>query len=69
MQEMNHIYNQGCNVVSSQRFLVGVGFLTTLGVGVRYFCPTLTPDVQLDIFYIKLLIQIHIYSSITRTRV
>jgi len=27
---------------------VGVGFLTTLGVGVRYFCPTL--DVQLDQF-------------------
>jgi len=28
-------------------FLVGVGFLTTLGVGVGFFCPTPTPDVQL----------------------
>jgi len=27
---------------------VGVGFLTTLGVGFGYFCPT--PDVQLDHF-------------------
>jgi len=32
----------------SRRFLVGVGFLTTLGVGVGFFCPT--PDVQLDHF-------------------
>ena len=34
----------------SRRFLggVGVGFLTTLGVGVGYFCPT--PTVQLDHF-------------------
>jgi len=37
---------QGCGVVSSRRFLGGVGFLTTLGVG--SFC--LTPDVQLDHF-------------------
>jgi len=28
--------------------LGGVGFLTTLGVGVGFFCPT--PDVQLDNF-------------------
>jgi len=27
---------------------VGVGLLTTLGVGVGFFCPTPTPDVQLD---------------------
>jgi len=27
---------------------VGVGFLTTLGVGVGFFCPT--PDVHLDHF-------------------
>ena len=31
----------------------GVGFLTTVGVGVGFFCPT--PDVQLDHFYITLL--------------
>jgi len=32
------------------RFLVGIGFLTTLGVGVGvgFFCPT--PEVQLDHF-------------------
>ena len=29
---------------------VGVGFLTTLGVGVEFFSPTPTPDVQLDHF-------------------
>jgi len=31
---------------------VGVGFLTTLGVGVGvgFSCPTATPDVQLDHF-------------------
>jgi len=34
----------------SRRFLGGVGFLTTLGVGVGFFCPTLAPDVQLDHF-------------------
>jgi len=30
----------------------GVGFLTTLGVGigVRFFCPTPTPEAQLDRF-------------------
>jgi len=35
---------------------VGVGFLTTLGVGagVGFFCPTPTQDVQLDLFYITL---------------
>jgi len=32
----------------SRSFLGGVGFLTTLGVGVGFFCPTL--DVQLDYF-------------------
>jgi len=30
--------------------LGGVGFLTKLGIGVRFFCPTPTPDVQLDHF-------------------
>ena len=34
---------------------VGVGLLTTLGVGVGFFCPTPTPDVQLNHFYIRLL--------------
>ena len=33
-------YMQGCGA--------GVGFLTTLGVGAGFFCPT--PDVQLDHF-------------------
>jgi len=39
---------QGCGVwvVRSRRFLGGVGFLTPLGVGVRFFCPT--PKDQLD---------------------
>jgi len=32
----------------SRRFLSGVRFLTTLGVGVGFFCPT--PYVQLDHF-------------------
>jgi len=43
---------QGCGVgvVRSRRFLGGVGFLTTLGVGVGFFCPTPTPDVHLDHF-------------------
>jgi len=30
--------------------LGGVGFLTTLGVGVGFFCPTPTPEIQLDHF-------------------
>jgi len=30
--------------------LGGVGFLTTLGVGVGFFCRTPTPEVQLDHF-------------------
>jgi len=30
--------------------LAGVGFLTMLGAGVGFFCPTPTPDVQLDHF-------------------
>jgi len=52
--------NQGCGVgarvgvVRSRRFFggvgAGVGFLTTLGLGVGFFCPTPTPDVQLDHF-------------------
>jgi len=37
----------------SRNALGGVGFLTTLGVGVGLFCPT--PDVQLYCFYITLL--------------
>jgi len=45
---------QGCGVgvVRSRRLLggVGVGFLTTLGVGVGLLCPTPTPDAQLDHF-------------------
>ena len=39
---------RGAGVVRSRRFLGGVGFLTTLGVGV--FCPTPSPNVQLDDF-------------------
>jgi len=43
---------QGCGVVRSRRFFggVGVGFLTTLGVGVGvgFFCSN--PDVQMDYF-------------------
>jgi len=39
----------------SRSFLGGVGFLTTLGVGVGFFCPTPTPKVQWDHFYITLL--------------
>jgi len=50
---------QGCGVgvgvVRSRKFLGGVGFLATLGVGVGFFCPTPTPNVQLDHFYITLL--------------
>jgi len=46
--------NQGCGVgagdVRSRRFLGGVGFLTTLGVGVGFICPTPIPDAQLDNF-------------------
>ena len=45
-------YHQGCGarVIRSRRFLGGFGveFLTTLGVG--FFCPTPTPDVQLHHF-------------------
>jgi len=37
-------------VVRNRRCLGGVGFLTTLGVGVGFFCPTPTSDVQLDLF-------------------
>jgi len=41
--------DQGCRVIRSQRLLGGVrvGFLTTLGVGVGFFCP---PDLQSDHF-------------------
>jgi len=40
----------GVGVVRSRRFLggVGVGFLTTPGIGIGYFCPT--PNLQLDHF-------------------
>jgi len=53
---MKFTKQQGCGVgagvVRSRRFLggVGVGFLTTLGAAVGFFCPTPTPDVQLDQF-------------------
>jgi len=43
-----HSLQQGVGVAKSRRFLGGVGFLTTLGVGVGFFCPT--PDVRLDHF-------------------
>jgi len=50
---------QGCGVVRSRRFLggvgVGAGFLTILGVGVGFFCPTPTPGASWIIFYITLL--------------
>ena len=44
--------HQGCGVrvVRSRSFFGGFGFITTLGVGVGFFCPTPTPDVQLDRF-------------------
>jgi len=44
-------FAQGCGAVRSRRFLgrVRVGFLTTLGVWVRYFSPT--ADAQLDHFF------------------
>jgi len=49
--------DQGCRVGSGvvwiRRILGGVGFLTTLGVGAGFFCPT--PEIQLDHFYITLL--------------
>jgi len=41
----------------------GVGFLTTLGVRVRFFCPTPTLEVQLDHFLhhiLKLVIPVEI---------
>jgi len=43
--------------VRSRCFLsgCGVGFLTTLGVGVGFFCLSPTPGAQLDHFYIALL--------------
>jgi len=37
-------------MVAESRFLGGVGFLTTLRVGAGRFCPTPTPDVELDHF-------------------
>jgi len=47
--------NRGCvvGVVKSRKFLGGVGFLPTLGVGVGFFCPTTV--VQLDHFLHALL--------------
>ena len=43
-------FDQSCRagVIRSRRFLGGVRFLTTLGVGDGCFCPT--PDAQLDHF-------------------
>jgi len=41
-------YNQGCRVARSRRVLGGVGFLTTLGARVVFFCPT--QEVQLNHF-------------------
>ena len=43
-------WEQGCGVevIRSRRFSGGVGFLTTLGAGVGFFCPT--SDVHLDHF-------------------
>jgi len=56
---MDGLFHAGCGVgvVRSRRFLggVGIGFLATLGVGVRFFCPIPTADVQLDHFTIKFL--------------
>jgi len=42
----------GAGVVSGRMFLggVGLGFLTTLGVGVGFFCPTPTLEIQLNYF-------------------
>jgi len=47
----------GVGVVRSRRYLggVGVGFMTTLEVGVGFFCPNPTPEAQLGHFYITLL--------------
>jgi len=57
LKNVFYAYHQGCGdgagVVRSRRFLGGVAFLTTLRVGVGFFCPT--PDVQLDHFWITLL--------------
>ena len=46
---------QGLGVARSRSFLGGVGFLTTLGVGVGFFYSTPTPEVQLDRFNTTLL--------------
>ena len=61
-ETINHCPLQGCGVgagvgVVRNRIVlggVGVGFLTTLEVGVGFFCSTTTPVVQLDNFYITL---------------
>jgi len=51
---MRMLQGYGCGVVRSRRVLggIGVGFLTTLGVGagVGFFCQTSTSDAQLDHF-------------------
>jgi len=48
--EFHQCCGAGVGVVRSRRFLGGVGFLTTLGVGVGvgFFCPTPIADIQLD---------------------
>jgi len=37
LSHKNAWLNQGCGVVMSRRFLGGVGFLTTLGIGVVFY--------------------------------
>jgi len=44
------VAESGAGVIKSWRFVGGVRFLTTLGVGVGFFCPTPTPNAQLDHF-------------------
>jgi len=44
---------QGCGVARNQKLFGGVGLLTTLGVGVRYFVRL--REVRLDNFYITFL--------------
>ena len=46
--KFTHSVNQGCGIGGF--WGVGVEFLTTLGVGVVFFCPTPIADVQLDHF-------------------
>jgi len=48
-QLMFHSCCQGCGV-GVVGFWARVGFLTALGAGVGFFCPTPIPEVQLDHF-------------------